>query len=779
MKSYIRFLGRNKFYTAIEMVGLSIALAFVLLIGSYVWQQYEASRDVKEYERIYSVVRERFDNKYLGVHLSAAERLKDNIPEIEGVCRFYDTHDTPVQINGNQILAKRISVDKDFFDMFECEFIEGTAEVLNDKSNIIVSESFAERYGGPKEIIGSKVSDFTVGAVIKDFEDSMFSYCDIIQNIDLRSNTLPAYINDTYTFLKLKKDVRLEDVYEKIESEITKIWKTAPVRINDKVGLMTYQEVFFSSEIDYNDSLNNCDRKHLRTMAFVVLLLFFSAMVNFINLSSAMSGKRMKEMATRMVSGADSVLIFRRYVIETISFSLFCMVCAVIIAFSILPYMNDLLHSDIPIKIALSPAGILLYITTGVIVGLAASIVPASIGLSVRPIDVLKGQFRTNSKMIFSKIFIVLQNAVSVVMIALAINMNLQVKHLAERPIGADTDDLYYLWLDDINARKPLEEELKKLPCVSRIGLSEGYPGGTIATGVESDADGNRVDIGYIICDTTAFEMYDFKKSTDKGYEIANSVWTDSHTFNEMASQGMDLNDPESLKYVWLANGNSNFGGILEEFALTDALGINNDMLCWVYVTETSQFTPFTSNGAGLLIQTTGDHIENRKAIIEVHKQMCEEKNGIYIESNYNGYINDMVAQKLYEVENRTMIMNIFMFLSILLSFMGLVAMSTYYSSESISDIAIRKVYGNTVRKEIVQSIWKYMKIVIISCIIAVPIAVFACSRYLGSFIYRIDNHWWVYVLAVILAFIISLAAVFVQISRAARTNPAEALKKE
>ena len=121
----------------------------------------------------------------------------------------------------------------------------------------------------------------------------------------------------------------------------------------------------------------------------------------------------------------------------------------------------------------------------------------------------------------------------------------------------------------------------------------------------------------------------------------------------------------------------------------------------------------------------------------------------------------------------------IFMFLSILLSFMGLVAMSTYFSSENTSDIAIRKIYGSTARSETLVSTWRYMRIVLVSCIIALPIAVYACGRYLEEFVYRIDNKWWIYVLASVLSLMISLAAIFVQTLRAARTNPAEALKKE
>ena len=123
--------------------------------------------------------------------------------------------------------------------------------------------------------------------------------------------------------------------------------------------------------------------------------------------------------------------------------------------------------------------------------------------------------------------------------------------------------------------------------------------------------------------------------------------------------------------------------------------------------------------------------------------------------------------------------MNIFMFLSLLLSVMGLVAMSSYYSSENVGDIAIRKVYGSTVGKETTDSVWKYMRIVLLSCLIAIPVAIFASERYLEGFVYRINNHWWIYALSVILSILISLSAIFAQTLRAARTNPAEALKKE
>ena len=151
----------------------------------------------------------------------------------------------------------------------------------------------------------------------------------------------------------------------------------------------------------------------------------------------------------------------------------------------------------------------------------------------------------------------------------------------------------------------------------------------------------------------------------------------------------------------------------------------------------------------------------------------------MYVAPRDAGYIGTLLESKLNNVKNQSKIMNIFMILSILLSFMGLVAMSTYYSDESIGDIAIRKVYGGTVEDETANSVRKYTMMVILSCVIAIPVAIFACSRYLDTFVYRTDNVWWVYVLTILAIVLVSVAAVFVQTLRAARTNPAEALKKE
>ena len=781
MKSYLRFLGRNKLYTAIMAVGLSVALAFVLLIGTYVWQQYSVARNCDDYERIYSIGRDSRDQQFLGLRYDAPGILSSNIPEIEAACCYYNLFEGPTLLDGKAVRAESVCADKAFFDMFNIRFISGSADAFDNVNNVVVSESFAEAHGGAEHIIGSNISrngqKMTVAGVVEDFDNVIFSYCDIIYNIWMRG-TPSSYIHDSYTFIKLRDGVRIEDVEVKINAEVQKLFDSAPFDLGYSPYIWRFDEVFFDASADFAECLNNADNRSLKIMLAVVLILLFSAMVNFINLSAAMSGKRIKEMATRMVAGGDKQSVLCRYVLESIGFSLVCTGVAVLIAFAFEPYANSLVNSDVPIKVSFSPICIFIYVVSGIIIGLAASLLPASIGVSVNPMNVLKGQYRADSKRVFGNIFIALQNVVSIVLIALAIMMELQIKHMSEKPVGADIENLYYLWLDNIKERDPLVEELEKMPFVTRIGLSEGYPGGMVETITQVEPD-KRQMIGIMVCDTEAFDMYNFKRKSDNGVDVRHSAWVNQYTYESMASYGVDLNTPQGMKALPLADPDTRLGGILENFAIFDALTDSSNAWCNIAVTDTDSFWSWMSDGAGLLIQTTGDHAENGRAIMEAYRKFSEEKNGVYMDTMTAGYIIDLLSSKLDGVESRMRVMELFMFLAIILSFMGLVAMSTYFSSENISDIAIRKIYGSTVRDETAGSIWRYMKIVLVSAVAAVPVAVLACGRYLEGFVYRIDNHWWVYVIAVMLALLISLAAVFVQISRAARTNPAEALKKE
>ena len=212
MKSYLRFLSRNKLYTAIEVVGLSVALAFVLVIGTYVWQQYATARGVKDYDRIYSVGLDDLGYPRIGLYMGAADVMMDKIPEIEAVASHHELYPHPITLDGSKTLANGVCVDMGFLDMFVPEFIAGSKYIFEDHSNAIVSESFANRNGGPGGIIGKKMVvdgfEFTVAAVVEDFRNTVIPYCDFIVNIDSEITSGRRqwkYVCDTTPFIKIRK----------------------------------------------------------------------------------------------------------------------------------------------------------------------------------------------------------------------------------------------------------------------------------------------------------------------------------------------------------------------------------------------------------------------------------------------------------------------------------------------------------------------------------------------------------------------------------------------
>ena len=778
MKSYLRFLSRNKLYTAIEVVGLSLALAFVLIIGSYVWQQYSVPRKVRDYDRIWSVGMDSMHYPRIGMYMGAANVMMENIPEIEMAGSYFNQHMNTITLGDTKKHVSGIGADMGFFRIFEPEFLVGSYEVLNVMSNAIVSESFAKANGGTEDIIGRRFVyngfEFTIAAVMKDLSNSLFPYCDIVINIDSEVNSSRKnykYICDTYPFLKVREGVERDMIIEKLDAEVERMGKEDIIFLPyDGSIILDYQELFFS---EYAPALNSADRKSLWTMMLTVIILLVSAIINFINLNAAMSGKRIKEMATRMILGTDRKQIRTRYLFESMTLCLISGILAVLIAVSIEPYINNLVQSDIPITVSLSPVSIIAYVLIILFIGAISGIIPASIGTYFNPAYVLKGQTVKESKRAFSKVFIGVQNAVSLVLIALAITMELQMRHMADRPVGADIEDLYYLYIDNIRDCASLEKDLRELPFVEEIGISEGYPGKS--SEVLKETEDGTLRFGMLRCDSTAFAMYGFKRIAQETGSIYNTVWM---TQNSIDASGLDLESPEISGYL-PGISNTRFGGIVADYAAFNVLKDYQDAICFIHVFSTEGFTPIMSEGGGLLLKTIGNHEENSKIIENTYRKYIEERNGIFTEPSEYGYIEDLHSSELDEVKNNIRIMELFMLLSIVLSFMGLVAMSTYFSSENTSEIAIRKIFGGTATKETISSVWKYMKIVLIACITAIPVAVYECGRYLEGFVYRIENRLWVYLVTMAIALMISFTAVFVQTLRAARTNPAEALKKE
>ncbi len=783
MKSYIKFLSRNKLYTAIEAVGLTVSLAFVILIGTYVWQQYRIAYENPDCERVYALSAE---GSY-GAGYYDKELIDDAVPEVEVSARYCFASSPEVfMVNGETVRAVPAYAEKEFFDVFpNYDLIEGAAAVLDDPSNVIVSRTFADRISsGGESVIGMQILSqnnsgkvYTVAGVMEDLDRTLFRYSDLLFNVS--ETGLEQYgfnvIGLVATFLRGVESSDIDVLLEKIKPIYRQNYDRAiPV-------LSRIDRVYFQPEAIM---FNTASAPLLRILLAVVLALLISAVFNYINLTFALTGKRAKEMATRRLVGASKSDIFIKNILESIGFTIICFAFALMLAIALVPTMNSLLIGDrdnlVPLSIDLSSGFIMVCIISAVVLGTAAGLLPSLNTLRFKPIDVIKGSFRREDKRLFSKIFIVVQNTLSVVLIAMAILMEVQLSHMASRPMNANMNNLYYLYpgrggtyggsanREDI---QPLIDRIEHLPEVNAVGIGTGYPGGmNTELGMPLNDGKSHVMIQLIVCDSTYFKLLAPEVVMDFNYPLNGSVW-----LGQSAAATVEYSDSSAALIARKFGASTTYvGGIYRDIptGLASESDMNVNSAICVGKPENMAST------LALLISTTSESKEVADKIMAEYDAFAKDA-GIYEPPYIARFLNDSVKRDLAPVTRTICLVELFMILSVLLSLMGLVAMSTYFSEQKSKEIAVRKVFGGTVRTETFTSVRSYMIMVLIACAIGVPIAVYAAGRYLEQFAYRIENYWWVFAVAVVLSFVISLLSVFWQTISSARTNPAAELKKE
>ena len=765
MKSYLKFLSRNKLYTAIEAVGLAVSLAFVIIIGSYVWQQYAVTWENPDRERVYVPGTPGFPALTYGF----PDAIGD-IPEIESVSRMCNVVVHPV-IRGENTEAESVGVEPEFFEICpQFRFVEGSADVLSVPNNAILSASFARKHnlsvGEALDIAGSS---YVVGAILEDLKGTVIKPYDIFLNAAVYKDEWQPFDNygSTVTLIKVRPETDRKELYDKLESVCKDVYSSIYGQsFFEHLELSRYDELFFKETEGF---FRHGDKATLRILMLVGLLLLLSAILNYINLSVALTGKRAKEMAVRQLSGASRAGIIWKYLAESIAFTAVCFAAGLLLAEAFCPAMNALLNNpDIPIKIIWSPGYVFAYIVIILLVGVLCGIFPAMMSGRYNPVDVMKGGYRRRSKMVFSKVFIVLQNALAVILIALAITMEAQMHKTQERPMNCNIENIFFLKDFSGEDNAPLKDALEALPCVRRIGRSSGVPGSINMGQYSTTRDGQDILYKLIRMDSTAFSMFGFEILEDFHAPQFNSVWFSDKSF---AATGFDSDYHDiSGTLSRRTKGCEQVAGVFKSFPTNNA-NIGEEDYAIVSLMR-SEDIPF----AGWVIETTPDRKAAKAQIMEAYDNSIKGKQ---IYGSLAFWVDENIAEAWKPARNNMRLVEIFMLLSIIIALLGLVAMSTYYADEKSRDIAVRKVFGGTVDTEAQRTIREYMVLVGIACVIGIPIAVYAAQEYLKDFIYRLEGYWWIFVVAVLLTGLIAFVSVIWQVFKAAKTNPAIELKKE
>ncbi len=683
-------------------------------------------------------------------------------------------------------------LDREFFDIFPYyEFVAGSPDVFKDRSNVIVSESFANKVAGSAEAaIGLQFvhnvfgyqEEVTIAAVMEDFANTLFPYCEVIANYQLHDKAEEPVIEmfgrgnmDSMTFFRVKEGTDRDEMAEKVIDQCVVNYEKAHID-RDKLKVRSLSEAYFCDDARI---INHSDRNMLRLLTIVVIAIMVSAVFNYINLTFALSGKRAKEMATRRLLGAGKTDIFRTNIVESILFTVLSFALALMVAVALEPLMNMLIAGAaprlyIPIEIKFSAGYITVYALAAVLLGTIVGFLPALNASGFKPIDVIKGQFRMKNKRVFTKIFIVVQSTITVILISMSIVMEAQLSHMIHRPMNMNTENIFMLRPiggGSFDYQEVLYNELLQLPFVNRIGLTTTIPGSRLISQVYKTPSGEDINVLLNAWDSTFFRMAAPKIVKETGRPLNNSVW-----LSESAAAAIDFSDSTELLFRFSMNDYNaeNVGGILEDVPNESASSLTPNPYSFTVIVPQREF-----RGLNFAIETDDESKEYKKAIMEVHDRVAATKGVTSSSTSTADFLSDIHRAQLNEVERTIRLVEIFMILSVLLSLLGLLAMSTYYAEQKSKEIAVRKVFGGTIGTETLNNVKSYMVMVLIACVIGVPFAVYAAGRYLEQFGYRIENYWWIFAVAVLLSFVISLASVLWQTLKAARTNPASELKKE
>ena len=773
MKSFWNFLKKNKLYAAVNLVGLTVSMAFVLLLAAYVQRQLSTDSFQKNADRIYVIANE--DNVTMGYWLD--KHLKNNFPEIEkGCCVANIASAAAFNIDGERVYGSTMAADSTFFEMFSYDLLEGNkADWRVSQDRCMVSREFANAHFGDKDPLGQTLSlnyegsfQLTVCGVYEDFGNSILKAPDVL----IRGDIMPK-INSSHdeymsnagggicfvmTYPGADINARHDDILDWCEKNFW-VYKSH----YDKVRIIPLRDMYFLNEgIRYgSDTIQFGNRSFVNLLLAMCLLLLAFAVLNYINMTTALTGFRAKEMATRRLVGADKRSIFLKVIAESTIICGISMLLAILLAEALCPTVSRLLEYQVSIFKAVTPVNVLLVLGFIVVLGVLSGIIPALLIQQAQPIEIVRGTLRLKTKTVYSKVIIIVQNVVAVVMLVSALTMGLQIRHMVSADLGYNTKDI--LVVDNAFGQtgqiRPLLDRLRAEPCVEEVGQGDGIPLEGTNNWTMELADGRWVSFQQIQGDDKYFDILGLKVKQDNHQR---AWWLNEYAFKQIGIE------ETATEYVTAKNGTRAIGGIYYDFKIRPLEEDQSAAMIYNRGENPDDDYPWI-----LLVKTTGDQAAAKKQVEAACKEVFPDR---LFEAQY---IEEMIEDGFKDESRVLNIVLIFTLLSILVSALGLFAMSSYYMQQEIRSVSVKKVFGAEYSGALKELVLSFMKMVGIAFVIAIPIAWFIMNRWLSGYGHRIDLHWWIFALAGLAVAFIATISVLYQSIKTARTNPAEALKKE
>jgi len=802
-KIAFRNLTRHKGFSFINIAGLTLGLTACILIGLFVWDENQYDKFLPDGDQVYRVYNHYTSNEGGEDRAIAspmfATTLQQDFPEVEQTARILMQPENKTLFeNGDKKIYEQegFYADSTFFDVFPLSFKYGSpVKVLDDPASIVISMPLAERFFANDNPVGKQLlvdkSPFTVrGVFVKNPKFHLqFDYVLPLAAAQLPKDRMQSWQwQQFYNYAKLKKGTNAGLLETKFQADVKK--KSDPfmkeLHGSNKPMFQALKDIHLYSANFKFDNAQRGNITYVRALTIIAIFILLIACFNFINLATAKSLQRAKEVGVRKAIGAERKQLMFQFVGETILLTFISILISIALAILFLPWLNHFTGKNISLALFANPVVILLFIALTLIVGILAGFYPALVLSNFKPVKVLKGTMSANADAgktpWLRHSLVVVQFTFSVLLIISAIVVFRQVNYLHNKDLGFSKDQIMFFPMRGDNMFKndqAFKNELTQIPGVSSVSIGYGFPGDAVAgdeimvpkNGKQEKEPATQLMVDYDYIKTLGLQLVagrDFSKEmgTDKDH-----AWI----INETAVKQLGFGTPQKAlgqKLYWHVWNNINPDSIKEGQVIGVVKDFNYKSLYDKVETTVLQIFPDAAWKVAVKMKTA----DIGKTISQVKNIWNQFTPDYPIEYKFL----DENFEQMYKSEDKLRsLLWVFTSLAIFVGCLGLFGLAAYTAERRTKEIGIRKVLGASTNGIVVLLSKDFVKLVIISLLVASPVAWYFMNKWLQDFAYRISISWWIFMAAAVLTILIALLTVSFQAIKAAVANPVKSLRSE
>lgn len=801
-KIAFRNLLKHKFISAINLFGLTVGLACCLLILTYILNEISFDKYNDKADRIYRVTRSWFGpSGDVSLNLGAVAPpfgplLKNDFPDIEKVTRLLPDGTSTFKYEDKIFNENNgMYADENVFSFFNIKVLRGNpAKALSDPFSIMLTPDVAKKYFGNEDPINKvirldKQFQFKVTGIFEKLPSNSHWHADHLLSFSTLKDTaiygernLQTNFgnNSFYTYLLLPENYNTKSMEAQFPAFIDKVM---PMDNNGKqktsagtaLALQKLTDIHLNSHLD-SELEQNGDMKRVYIFSVIALFILLIACINYMNLSTARSALRAREIGVRKVVGAQKRELIAQFLFESVLLTWVALILALVLARLAMPALDALSGQELSLSMLLKWQVLVPLTLVPFIVGILSGIYPALFMSSFKPIQVLKGLFKVGSANIsFRKVLVVTQFSISIILIISTAIVFKQLKYMQQKNLGYNKDYMITMRSNPLlnDSFESFRNDLLQNPAIKEAARSSRIPSGRLLDSRDASAAvGDSMmpvttTIKNLAVDADFIPAYGIKMAAGRNFSRAYTNDTGSFILNEASLASLGIKNPHDIIGRPFRYGNIN----------GEVIGVMKDIhfeSLHQKIVPLVLFHPAVPNYGRLSIKLTGQNISSSVAYIEqIWKKYLPEVPFQYtfLDENFG---------KLYEAElKQGTIFTVFAAIAIFIACLGLFGLSAFAITQRVKEIGIRKVLGASIGSIVALLSKDFLKLVLVAAIIAFPVAYYAMQQWLEDFAYRINIPWWVFIVAAILSAVIAFVTISFQATKAAISNPVKSLRSE